>query len=322
MAEYAAADQIEAKLERDRALLAHTLAALQNRLSIDALSRDALGIIGKNAASKSKVVKNAVTTNPLALALTGIGLAWLMFGAKQPVPQREPKPETLSRWEDEGGPVAAAAPMDPDWVRESAAAGGIGQAVSDGVGQLRDVAAERVAIFAEFTDSLKDNIGHGLEVVSTAAQDYGMTARKVAHRAALAAERTSKSSVIRVKQMVQNQPMAVGAAAIVLGAAVAYALPRTPEKDRSSAPERDRLKAGAALALAEETARARLIQDDLGSETSTLADDAAGTGRTAAQKTASAALDRANDGRVAERSDPEIPSQIAKVASQKSRKRG
>lgn len=80
--DHRSAREIEADLERERAGLADTLDELQDRVSIDRLSREALGLIRSNAGSYARSLDEAVRANPIALAVTAAGLAWLVFGGK------------------------------------------------------------------------------------------------------------------------------------------------------------------------------------------------------------------------------------------------
>lgn len=97
--------QIEVALAQDRAELASTLGALRNRLSVDMLTDDALGMIQSKARRTTHVVDRVVRANPLALAIVGTGLAWLAFGRGQRVDTPTAKLEAMSNWEDDGGPA-------------------------------------------------------------------------------------------------------------------------------------------------------------------------------------------------------------------------
>ena len=79
--DHRSAREIEADLERERADLAETLDELQDRVSVDRMAREALGMIRSNAGSYARSLDSAVRANPLALAVTAAGLAWLMFGS-------------------------------------------------------------------------------------------------------------------------------------------------------------------------------------------------------------------------------------------------
>lgn len=73
---------IEADLERERASLANTLDALSDRVSVDNLAREALGMLRSHAGSATTTLDHAVRANPLAVALIGAGVAWMFLGPK------------------------------------------------------------------------------------------------------------------------------------------------------------------------------------------------------------------------------------------------
>lgn len=74
--------EIEADLERERASLATTLDALSDRVSVDNLAKEALGVLKGHAGSATSTIDHAVRANPLAVALIGAGVAWMFLGPK------------------------------------------------------------------------------------------------------------------------------------------------------------------------------------------------------------------------------------------------
>ncbi|WP_176559342.1 DUF3618 domain-containing protein [Rubellimicrobium roseum] len=73
---------IEADLERERAALASTLDTLSDRVSVDNLAKEALGMLKSHAGSATHTIDHAVRANPLAVALIGAGIAWMFVGPK------------------------------------------------------------------------------------------------------------------------------------------------------------------------------------------------------------------------------------------------
>lgn len=74
--------EIEADLERERAALASTLDTLSDRVSVDGLAKEALGVLKSHAGSATTRLDHAVRANPVAVALVGAGLAWMFFGPR------------------------------------------------------------------------------------------------------------------------------------------------------------------------------------------------------------------------------------------------
>jgi Protein of unknown function (DUF3618) len=73
---------IEADLERERAALASTLDTLSDRVSVDNLAKEALGMLRSRAGSATTSLDHAVRANPVAAALIGAGIAWMFLGPR------------------------------------------------------------------------------------------------------------------------------------------------------------------------------------------------------------------------------------------------
>lgn len=72
-------EEIEREIERERAGLKNTLDDLQDRFSIDNLVRQVSDQFRAHGGEIGRSISDSVKSNPMALALTGVGLAWLMM---------------------------------------------------------------------------------------------------------------------------------------------------------------------------------------------------------------------------------------------------
>lgn len=292
--------EIEADLERDRADLASTLDALSDRVSVDHLAREALGTIKSYAGNYTSTIDTAVRGNPVAVALIGAGVAWLLLGNRMrgsADPQGSsfmghPEHDQLPRWESEGGippeygvAYRATTSQDDDqdgaWSREahglraraSAALRRIESEARGYYGTARDFAAERASVVSSFTADLKDKLSHGLEGLTDASRERVIAARERAYAASLKADSLRRSAMAQPGQMMEDHPLVAGAVAFALGAAVAAALPRTDLEDRTFGADRDRLMDEAARLLQSERQRAMEIAGSLGQEIKAAAQD-------------------------------------------------
>ncbi len=73
-------DQIERDIERERAELASTVDALQDKFSPEAVINEIASGFRRHGGEFGEAVTRSAKQNPLALAVTGVGLAWLIFG--------------------------------------------------------------------------------------------------------------------------------------------------------------------------------------------------------------------------------------------------
>lgn len=75
-------EEIEREIERERAGLTNTLDDLQDKFSVETIARQFSDQFREHGGDIGRSVSEAVKRNPVALALTGAGLAWLMLGDK------------------------------------------------------------------------------------------------------------------------------------------------------------------------------------------------------------------------------------------------
>ncbi|MFG6560357.1 DUF3618 domain-containing protein [Sulfitobacter sp. 1A15299] len=74
-------EEIEREIERERAGLANTLDDLQDRFSVEGIARQFSNQFREHGGDWGRSISDAAKRNPVALALTGAGLAWMMFGS-------------------------------------------------------------------------------------------------------------------------------------------------------------------------------------------------------------------------------------------------
>lgn len=311
---------MEADIDRDRAALASTLDALQDRVSIEHLAQEALGMIRSNAAAYTRSLDQAVRANPLAVALTAAGLAWLIFGNKKPA-AKPAKPVALSRWEDEGGSLVlpghtTKASGEAEWwravdaLRDKASdklrqiedqsrafadnlSSGLSAGVAGGLGEARDYAVEKAAVVADLAQGMKGAIAHGLDGLSEAARDRILAAREQAYAARLRAERSVKSSLSKPGRLIEEHPMIAGVVGLAVGAAFAASLPRTVTEDRVFGTESDRLLNEAGRLLRQEQDRIARIAGAVKDELQDSAKEAMASVSEIAAETADRVKDRA-----------------------------
>src|SRR5680860_995012 len=75
--------EIEREIETQRSDLTSNLEDLQNKFSIDTLVRQIFDQFREHGGDVGRSISDQVKANPIPLALTGIGLAWMMFGNSQ-----------------------------------------------------------------------------------------------------------------------------------------------------------------------------------------------------------------------------------------------
>lgn len=235
-------DRIEADLAENRSGLASALDELTQRASVDYVAREALGLLKVNTQEATRSLDRAIRSNPMAFALVGAGVAWMLLGnrggngsmrvADDPDPEwhshlgtlRDKARDTLVRLEDE-------AKSGVDHLKAG---------LSDQMGQVRDFAAERAKVIEDFAGELKSAIASGLENMTGTAREKVMQARQDSYSALLRAERVVKDSVQgkgrEAVALVEDHPIATGAIALAVGAVAGIAFLRSGEAERRNDP--------------------------------------------------------------------------------------
>lgn len=258
MAELRDTAEIESRLRADREKLAQSLAELRQSLSPAVLAEEAADWVQARCAPVWNGVDHAVRGNPMAAGLVGLGLVWLVLGRGSPAGLRSGEAlagtryEAMTRWEDDGGPVAPPPEPDLDWLRETDS---LGDKLASALGRLdrsvrrrmlprADAEAQRKALMADLKRDTNRALRRGLEGLSEQAQDRIAAAREEAWLAG------------RNRGVVEGRPFLTGALAFGLGAGVATLFPQTRAEHRLFGRESDRLMALAQEILAEEKAHA------------------------------------------------------------------
>lgn len=246
--------EIERELEQDRVALAQSLVALRDRLRPASLVAEGKDALMAQAAPMVSRLDGAVRAHPVLTAVAGVALAAVVFGRERPadtgaataVPALAgTKFEALTRWEDEGGPPAPE-PADPeeDWLSE---AQGLREKAQAMLRQIDDAARRRLApaaqlakhraeIISALAVETRAALGKGLGSLGGAAREQALQARERIYLGRIAMAEKGRAAV-------EDNPLAVGAALALAGAAVACLFPQTEAEDRLLGEASDRLVA-------------------------------------------------------------------------------
>ncbi|WP_316016107.1 DUF3618 domain-containing protein, partial [Roseobacter sp. HKCCA0434] len=98
-------EEIERDIERERSELKGTISDIQDRFSVDGVVREVSEQLREHGGEIGRSLSRSVRDNPTALALTGIGLAWLIFGnerdRREPLPRRRTEQLRRDRYAQE-----------------------------------------------------------------------------------------------------------------------------------------------------------------------------------------------------------------------------
>lgn len=227
-------EEIERDIQQERAQLASSLEALQERFSIEGITRQVADQLRRHGGEFGQSALESAKSNPVALALTGIGLAWMMasdarrngggdgaasFGGTAAVARR---PDGSQRWDR----MRAEASRQGHKARASA-------------------------------EDLRNRLQEGTENLSEAARKRVVEAREAAYQAQSQIERAAGGGNKKLADYYSEQPIVAGAMAFAAGAALGAFLPHTRAEDSALGESSDEVFEEAERIFREETEKAK-----------------------------------------------------------------
>jgi uncharacterized protein YjbJ (UPF0337 family) len=212
-------------------------------------------------------VMGTIRQNPVPAALVGIGLGWLWMNRRSTPPRRTYTGEARAYRDDrdyqgrmyagqygaERGTYYAAGysrdgyPTEPSRGANpvTQAAGRVGEAASNVAGTVGDTAGSVASTVGE-------TVGNAASVVGETASNLVSTTQETAGNLVSGAQHQARRAEDGLGQAMQDNPLAVGAVALALGAAIGLALPQTQRENQLMGEARDTLLERA-QGLAQET---------------------------------------------------------------------
>ena len=292
-------DEIERDIEKDREGLTRSIHELQGTFSADNIIRSFNENVRNHGADVGRSVAATARENPLALALTGIGLGWLIFGQG---PSSDRLSSAARRAGDDDltmsggrrteygasatagttGPRSAVPAGDgPNWIhdedrgpsgmqraraswRNATSATGErlrsgGRSMSAGARSAGGSMSHGAGQVRHRSADMARRLSEGTEHLSEQARERVIAARERAIEASERARDGIGRGVDRAADFFEEHPLVGGAIALAVGAAVAGALPRSRYEDEYFGEESDRLFHEAERIFAEERAKAQRV---------------------------------------------------------------
>lgn len=194
--------QLEREVDQSRAHMSETLNALEEKLSPAHLMDQVLTYARQNSGEFSQNLVDTIKRNPVPTLLTAVGVGWLIYG------QQHPRPTSTNYGTRHEGSY-------------SATTGSTHTSLSERGQHLQDNLSKSAAGVKSRLDQSADNLKHQ-------AQHAKESLRHQSDRA--------KASVTDV---LEHQPLALGALGVALGALIGGALPPTRQEDRLMGKARD-----------------------------------------------------------------------------------
>lgn len=245
--------ELEQEAENVRARVQKTAEDIRDRMTPGQLIDDAMHYFRhSDSALAFGNLKNQMRDNPLALALVGTGLVWLMTGSGPS--------GGGARLRGDGSAWRSGEDWETEWERFSSTEagtfagetapsgwdGGDGRSMTDRAG---DMASRAGDMAGRAGDTLRDsvhgaqssasNFAHGVgDTMSRTGRSAAHAGRSAQHQMEAAAGRASRT----FSDLLEREPLVIGAIGMAVGAAIGAMLPSTRFEDEHFGRSRDHLK--------------------------------------------------------------------------------
>ena len=226
-----------------------------------------VGHMARDAADRVNEVRytmmDTIRDNPIPAAMVGIGLGWLFMNARRQggtsaAYGTAPYAGSARYYDERGGYAGASGAGAASY----GAGGYTGYDESSDEHGLAGRARERVG---EAVHGAREGAGHVAHRAADAAHGVADRARGLASTVA----DTSRHQARRAEDLLQEQPLAVGAFALAIGLAAGFALPVTDREVEMMGDARDRIVDRVKEAAQETTGKVQAVAERVVSETQT-----------------------------------------------------
>lgn len=210
--------QLEREIAEQRAHLGETISALEERFSPGQMLDQVLAYGKENGGEFTHNLVNTVKNNPVPTLMLAVGAAWLMYGSNN---------RNLGYGNSYGEPMRASYGLDPDYDASSQSSSA----------HLKDTALHAKDKASQLTGQVKSSVRSSLhgarETANHVRHSLGHAGQEIRHQAYRASDGFGR--------LLREQPLAVGAMGIALGALIGGSLPSSRTEDRLMGDKRDRV---------------------------------------------------------------------------------
>ncbi len=243
--------EIKSEIERTRVEMSETIGEIQDRLRPDHLLQQARDGVREAAAGKARNIMSSAGEKAATMAYQARGAGETLAGYVQAHPIRVALTVGAVAWfilrSRERSDADWYGTADTSWEEEDALS--FGQpSLRSRVGEYASTARETVGDYAssaretvgEYASSARETAGEYASSARETAGAYAASARERARDASVAARQAASTTASSVDDWVHENPLAVGAIALAIGAAIAMAVPSTEVENRTMGEARDR----------------------------------------------------------------------------------
>lgn len=233
-------EQIKHEIERTRVEMSETLGELQDRLRPDHLLEEARGRVTGAAAGKVRNIMSSASDKASEMATRARGAGNYMADYAMDHPIRIAIAVGAVTWWALRGRSSSYSEFygdaDTNWDDAEAMTPG-DRSLRDKVGEYASSARETVG---EYASTARDTAAEYATSARQAVGEYADSARESARSAAARASRAARSAATTTNDWVTENPMAAGAIALAVGAAIGLSVRRTEFENTAMGQARDR----------------------------------------------------------------------------------
>jgi vacuolar-type H+-ATPase subunit H len=248
-------DEIRADIERTRAEMDSTFDALDQKLTPSQLLAEAWRYTKGGSSIGAGKLWSLAREHPLPATMIGVGLGWLL------VERSRSKDSDDSRYGMYGytgegasgyGRYSSSGNVDVDYRssyfdedlepgRLASAAGAVKDAAGNAVDTVKDAAGNAIDTVKDAASTAREKVHDLTDTVKDRASELSDTAHQKATQLRNKAKFQTRKAKTGFWQMMEENPLAVGAAVLTLGAIAGFSLPSTDKEDELLGDTRDQL---------------------------------------------------------------------------------
>ncbi|MCT2539868.1 hypothetical protein [Sedimentimonas flavescens] len=220
-------EKLERELHEQRQELTELLAAIAGRVAPGALADEALKLAQENAVPLARQAGSTLRRHPLAAALVGAGLAWILLGRHEAAPGAEEPEDSQADTTGDGW----AEQIDTLRRAASEALHALEAQALSGATAAHDLADARADMMGAFAQDLRARFADGLEGLGEDTRARVIAAREATYAARLKAQDAAIQAGTDAKKFAQDHPLVTVAVGLAVGAAIGAAALRHGSRD-------------------------------------------------------------------------------------------
>ena len=242
---------IKHEIERARVEMSETIGEIQDRLRPELLLQQAKDGVKEAAVEKARSIMSSAgeTAATVAYQARGVGDSLASYARQHPL-QVALTVGALTWWmmRGRGDSEEWYGSADTSWDESEGRSYRDGRSLTNRVGEYASSARDTVGEYAssardtvgEYASTARDTVGDYASSARETVGEYAESARDRAMQASEAARRAAGSASSALDNFVTDNPLAVGAIALAVGAAIGMSVPASEIENRTMGDARDR----------------------------------------------------------------------------------